>query len=101
MSDINPDDLTDLHSAAMAVQDALGVLVERLEVLLPEPEPGSEPVPDAERFRADASAEPTKQLTVDLPESLHTRIKLACAANHQKMADAVRALLEEHWPEAA
>jgi hypothetical protein len=77
------------------------VLVERLEVLLPEPEQGSEPVSDAERFRADASAEPTKRLTVDLPESLHTRIKLACAANHQKMADAVRALLEEHWPEAA
>jgi hypothetical protein len=32
MSDIDPDDLIDLHSAAMAVQDALGVLVERLEV---------------------------------------------------------------------
>jgi hypothetical protein len=38
---------------------------------------------------------------VDIPESLHTRIKLACAANHQKMADAVHALLEEHWPEDA
>ena len=101
MSDINPDDLTDLHSAAMAVQDALGVLVERLEVLLPEPEPGAEPIPDAEWFKADAPAEPTKRLTVDLPESLHTRIKLACATDHQKMADAVRALLEEHWPEAA
>ena len=97
----DPDDLIDLHSAAMAVQDALGVLVERLEVLLPEPEPGAEPVPDAEWFKADAPAEPTKRLTVDLPESLHTRIKLACATNHQKMADAVRALLEEHWPEAA
>ena len=31
------DDLTDLHSAAVAVQDALAELVERLEVLLPEP----------------------------------------------------------------
>jgi hypothetical protein len=98
---IDPDDLIDLHSAAIAVQDALGVLVERLEVLLPEPEPGSEPVPDAERFMAEPPAEPTRRLTVDLPESLHHRIKLACMANGQQMADAVRALLEEHWPEAA
>jgi hypothetical protein len=36
---------------------------------------------------------------VDIPESLHTRIKLACVANRQKMADAVRALLEAKWPE--
>ena len=90
----DPDDLIDLHSAAMAVQEAIGVLVERLEVLLPEPElePESEPVPDAERFKAEVPAEPTRRLTVDLPESLHTRIKLACETNHQKMADAVRAL---------
>jgi hypothetical protein len=96
---IDRDDLTDLHSAAVAVQEALGVLVERLENLLPEPELNPEPVPDAERFMAEVPAEPTRQLTVDIPESLHTRIKLACVANHQKMADAVRALLEEHWPE--
>jgi hypothetical protein len=93
------DDLTDLHSAAVAVQEALAELVERLEVLLPEHE--SEPLPDAERFMAEVPAEPTRRLTVDIPESLHTRIKLACAANRQKMADAVRALLEEHWPEVA
>jgi hypothetical protein len=41
-----------------------------------------------------------KRLTVDIPESLHTRIKLGCVANHQKMADAIRALLEQHWPAA-
>jgi hypothetical protein len=99
---IDPDDLTDLHSAAVAVQDALGLLVERLEDLLPEQDdPDPEPVPDAERFMAEVPAEPTRRLTVDIPESLHTRIKLACGANHQKMADAVRALLDEHWPEAA
>ena len=65
----DPDDLIDLHSAAMAVQEAIGVLVERLEVLLPEPElePESEPVPDAERFKAEVPAEPTRRLTVDLP----------------------------------
>jgi hypothetical protein len=31
------DDLTDLHAAAVAVQDALGLLVDRLEVVLPPP----------------------------------------------------------------
>lgn len=29
--------------------------------------------------------EPTKRLTVDIPESLHTRIKVACARNKVKM----------------
>ena len=48
--------------------------------------------------RSEAPAEPMKRLTVDIPESLHTRIKLGCVANHQKMADAIRALLEQHWP---
>lgn len=46
-----------------------------------------------------ASDEPMKRLTIDIPESLHTRIKIACAANRQKMADAVRALLEAKWPQ--
>jgi hypothetical protein len=39
-----------------------------------------------------------KRLTIDIPESLHTRIKLACVASRRKMADAVRELLEEKWP---
>lgn len=42
--------------------------------------------------------EPMKRLTIDIPESLHTRIKLSCVANRQKMAEAVRELLEQHWP---
>jgi predicted HicB family RNase H-like nuclease len=29
--------------------------------------------------------EPTKRLTIDIPESLHTRIKVACARNKLKM----------------
>jgi ParG protein len=51
--------------------------------------------------KPEAPTEPMKRLTVDIPESLHTRIKLACVANRQKMADAVRAILEQNWPEAA
>jgi hypothetical protein len=66
------DDPSDLHSAAVDVQDALAELVERLEALLPESEPEPEPVPDAERFMAEVPAEPPSRL----PESLHTRIKV-------------------------
>jgi predicted HicB family RNase H-like nuclease len=29
--------------------------------------------------------EPTKRLTLDIPEGLHTRIKVACARNKLKM----------------
>jgi hypothetical protein len=39
-----------------------------------------------------------KRLTIDIPESLHTRIKLSCVANRRKMADAVRELLDQRWP---
>jgi hypothetical protein len=49
----------------------------------------------------ERAAEPPKRLTVDIPESLHTRIKLACVANRQKMTDAIRALPEDHWPKTA
>ena len=45
--------------------------------------------------------EPMKRLTIDVSESLHTRIKLDCVANKQKMADAIRDLLERHWPAKA
>jgi len=47
---------------------------------------------------AASAAEPVKRLTIDVPESLHTRIKLSCVQNRQNMADAVRQLLEERWP---
>lgn len=36
------------------------------------------------------------RLSVDLPESLHTRLKLACVAKRKNMADEVRGLIERH-----
>jgi hypothetical protein len=39
-----------------------------------------------------------KRLTVDLPLSLHTRIKTTCAAQGVKMVDEIRALLEDRFP---
>lgn len=42
-------------------------------------------------------AEPMKRLTIDVPMNLHTRIKVTCARRGVKIADEVRALLEQHF----
>ena len=42
--------------------------------------------------------EPMKRLTIDIPETLHTRVKSQCAKRGSKMADEIRALLETHFP---
>ena len=42
-------------------------------------------------------AETMKRLTIDLPASLHARIKSQCAIRGVKMADEVRELLEKHF----
>ncbi len=44
---------------------------------------------------------PTKRLTVDVPEPLHHRIKVQCAMQGVNMADVVRELLEQRFPQAA
>lgn len=44
---------------------------------------------------------PTKRLTVDVPETLHRRIKIQCAQHGVNMADVVRELLEQRFPQAA
>ena len=41
---------------------------------------------------------PMKRLTIDIPESLHTRVKSQCARRGAKMADEIRRLLETHFP---
>jgi hypothetical protein len=42
--------------------------------------------------------EPIKRLTIDVPASLHKRIKAQCATNGVIMAEEIRALLEEKFP---
>ena len=84
MSDISSPALADIRDAVAAAQAALGDIVERLVLLLP---PGSD--------------EPTIRLTVDIPESLHSKLKAACAQNQQKIADVVRVMLEERFGQAA
>jgi hypothetical protein len=48
------------------------------------------------RDNADAP-EPMKRLTIDVPESLHKTIKIACAMRGTKIADEVRDLLLQRY----
>lgn len=43
------------------------------------------------------SDEPMKRLTIDIPLSLHQRVKSQCALKGEKMADALRELLDRHF----
>ena len=43
------------------------------------------------------SSEPMKRLTIDVPLSLHRRLKISCAQRGHKMADEIRGLLEQHY----
>ena len=40
-----------------------------------------------------AKTEPTKRLSLDLPQSLHTRFKTACSATRRKMGNELRAFI--------
>lgn len=56
-----------------------------------------------ERVQAGATAapqEPMKRFTIDVPLGLHRRIKTQCAMRGQKMADALREILEREFPES-
>ncbi|MFH7588107.1 hypothetical protein [Oceanimonas smirnovii] len=47
--------------------------------------------------RSAQDKEPTKRLTIDIPESLHRAIKSQCAARGAKIADEVRELLLQKY----
>lgn len=44
--------------------------------------------------------EPTKRFTIDVPISLHRRVKSRCALENLVMADVMRDLLEQRFPQA-
>lgn len=62
------------------------------------------PLKPAEAKAAPAPAPEPKErvarLTIDVPESLHRRLKMQCAARGLKMADVMRELIEREFPEA-
>lgn len=45
-------------------------------------------------------SEGMKRLTIDVSTSLHKRIKTYCAANGLIMADEIRTILEQRFPQA-
>ncbi|MCW1844211.1 hypothetical protein [Prosthecomicrobium hirschii] len=58
---------------------------------------GKEAVPDPEPAPVVhvAPAEPMKRLTIDVPMSLHRKLKTKCAGEGEKMADVLRRMLDE------
>ncbi len=42
--------------------------------------------------------EPTARFTIDIPVSLHARIKIQCALKRVKMREEVLSMLEGHFP---
>jgi hypothetical protein len=44
------------------------------------------------------SAEPMKRLTIDVPLSLHIRLKIGCATRGTNIADVVRGFIEREFP---
>lgn len=48
---------------------------------------------------ATAAPEPLKRLTLDIPATLHTRIKSQCALRGVKMVEEIRLVLENHFVE--
>ena len=67
---------------------------------------GTKPTPkkdmsvDADQWVEHRTDEPNKRLTLDVPASLHARIKAQCAMRGVKMSEEIRALLEEHFSES-
>lgn len=48
--------------------------------------------------RDAAPREPVKRFTIDVPVSLHTRVKAQCAVQGLVMADVMRELLDHRFP---
>lgn len=59
----------------------------------------AEPDADAQSKNIPQKPEPMKRLTIDIPESLHKRVKSQCGAQGTTIADVVRHYLEKKFPE--
>jgi hypothetical protein len=59
------------------------------------PQPAS---PDAWVDARQPDTAPTKRLTIDVPASLHARIKASCAMRGTKMVDEITTILEDKFP---
>ena len=61
----------------------------------------SQTADDWVKNRSTDIAEPIKRLTIDIPESLHRKIKGACAIRGNKISYEIRALLIEKYGDAS
>jgi hypothetical protein len=72
-------------------------------IITPKPSAGNPPNADAwvsgGSQPATSTGERMKRFTFDVPESLHRRVKAACAARGKDMADEMRRILQEQFPE--
>lgn len=59
----------------------------------------SRPTPSAPQPDEPSRNETMKRLTIDVSANLHRRIKIHCAQREIKIADEVRRLLEQHFPD--
>ena len=64
----------------------------------PPANPNPSAIDDWVHHRDAKDREPMKRLTIDVPLSLHKRIKAHCAMNNLVMADEIRSLLEQRFP---
>jgi hypothetical protein len=62
-------------------------------------QPPAQPVVTPDAWVEHRTNERVKRLTIDLPESLHRRVKMGCAQRGAKMADVIRDLLEKEFPQ--
>ena len=53
----------------------------------------------AEKRAVKAVGGPTKRLSLDLPENVHTRFKTACSATNRKMVTELQAFIEKRTAE--
>jgi hypothetical protein len=60
-------------------------------------QPGGQAEAPKEAVEATKPAEPMRRLTIDVPDSLHIRIKVTCTLRKQKIADTIRELLEREF----
>jgi len=55
--------------------------------------------PSASQAKEKPAEEPTKRLSLDLPQSVHTRFKTACSATNRKMVGEVQQFIEQRTRE--
>ncbi len=84
------------HTTAAKADEADAWIRQGSEASTPAPAAESQPRPSAPKVETPVEM---KRLTIDVPMSLHIRVKNGCTSRGMKMADVIRDLLEKEFPE--